>query len=876
MELLERGLFLDEFDRLLDLASGGRGRLVFVAGEAGVGKSVLVEAFCRGAEGTARVLRGSCDPLSTPRPLGPLVDISVQVGGGLELLLRSSGQRHEVFVAFLSLLADSRRPALVIFEDVHWADEATLDLLRFTGRRIDTTTALLIATYRDDEVGPRHPLRMVLGDLATLASIKRMPIPPLSGDAVRQLAQGSDVDPGDLHQLTGGNPFFVTEVLAAGESGIPATVRDAVLARAARLSEPARSVLDAAAVIGFSSEAWLLANVAGPDSDAVDECVALGVLRQRPDAAGFIFRHEIAREAVLGAIPSQRKRLLHETVLSELQRCDSDPDVLARLAHHAEEAGYRDAVLRYAPEAGARAAKLNAHREAMRQFARALRFAGDMVDTDRALLLHEYAEECMRLDHIDEAISSWQEAAAIWHEANQPRREGQIFGELSQAFVMAGRNAEAEDAIRTALELLEPLPEGDELARVYALYGHLRMLNRDTTEAIAWGQRAIELGERLNHVRAVINGYNSMGSAMIVSGDNRGIAFLERSLELSLEAGVDLGVSSAYGNLGSATGEMYQFEVAERYLTAGIAFCAERDFDYNRFYMMSWQSLCYLYQGRWSESTDVATFLVRRPNVAAVSRIMALLALGRVRARRGDPDVWTVLDEALGLSEQTGTLQRLAPVCAARAEAAWLVGDRDKTIAEARRAYDLALKHQHIWHTGELSYWLWRAGEPHDVPDYAAEPFALQIRGRWADAADAWHALVCPYEAARALAESDDQAALRRALAEFERLGSAPMAAVVTQKMRDLGIRGIPRGPRPQTLANPAGLTRRELEVLQNLSEGLRNAEIAERLYLSPKTVDHHVSSVLAKLGVSSRVEAAREAVRLGIVSQDREIETPN
>ncbi|HEX2280201.1 MAG TPA: AAA family ATPase [Thermomicrobiales bacterium] len=876
MEVLERESFLSELGGFLKEASEGRGRLVFVAGEAGVGKSTLVETFCRGERDSARVLRGSCDPLSTPRPLGPLIDIAAHAGGELERLLRSAGQRHEVFSAFLSLLSDSRRPTLVVLEDVHWADEATLDLLRFTGRRIDATSALLIATYRDDEVGPRHPLRMVLGDLATSACITRMPVPPLSEEAVGELAKGSDIDPGDLYRLTGGNPFFVTEVLEAGESGIPPTVRDAVLSRAARLSEPARSVLDVAAAIGFGSEAWLLSAVAGPESDAVDECVAIGVLRQQPDGSGFTFRHEIAREAILDAVPIQRRKHLNHDILTTLETMIS-ADLLARLAHHAEEAGDRDAVLRYAPAAARRARVLNAHREAAAQFARALRFAGDIPPTERASLLHEYAQVCMQVDYLDEAIAAGQEAASLWHDTGEPLREGQALGELSQAFVSAGRNVEGEHAIRTALWLLEPLPASAELARVYSLHAHLRMLNRDTAEAIAWGQRAIELGERTNYVRAVINGYNAMGSAMVVSGDDKGIAFLEHSLALSRDAGIDVGIAGAYGNLGSAAGEMYQFEIADHYLDLGIAFSTERDLDYNRFYLTSWLSLSHLYQGRWSTAADLAAGLVRRPNIAAISRIMALLALGRVRARRGDPDVWTVLDEALELSEQTGTLQRLAPVCAARAEAAWLAGDRDKTVAEARRAYDLAIQHQHIWHSGELSYWLWRAGMKHEVPDYAAEPFALQIAGCWAEAAEAWRALLCPYEAARALAESYDEDALRQALQEFEQLGAAPMVTLVTGKMRDLGIRGIPRGPRPQTLANPAGLTRRETEVLGLLAEGLRNAEIAERLFLSPKTIDHHVSSVLAKLGVQNRVEAGREGVRLGIVSrQDREIETPN
>lgn len=875
MELLERDPFLLELAGFLGAAAGGLGRLVFVAGEAGVGKTVLVEEFSRTVLPEARVLRGACDPLSTPRPLGPLVDIARLVGGELDRLLREAGQRHDVFGAFLSLLAHSPEPALIVIEDVHWADEATLDLLRFIGRRVATVPALIVATYRNDEVGPQHPLRIVLGDLATSSAIRRVTIPPLSASSVGLLAEGSDLDPVALHERTGGNAFFVTEVLAVGESGIPSTVRDAVLARAARLSDAARSVLDVAAVVGSSGEAWLLSTVAGPAMDAVDECVAMGVLRQQSDGSGFSFRHEIARETILGAVPIQRRTRLHHEILTALETASSD-DLLARLAHHAEEAGSREAVLRYAPKAARRAATLNAHREAAAQFARALRFADQMSPTERAELREEYAEECFSVDLIEEAIAALQEAAGIWRAANQPLREGRDLSELAPLFVHAGRNAEGEQAIRVALDLLQPLSPGKELARAYAIQSSLRMLNRDNDEAIIWGERAIKLGERLGYVRTIVNGYNTVGSAMLVSGDNNGIAFLERSLELAQESGLDASVSMAYANLGSGTGEMYQFALAERSLEEGIAFCAERDLDNSRFYMTAWQALCHFYQGRWSDAAEVATSVTRRPAVAAISRIMALLALGRVRARRGDPDVWNALDEAFELAGKTATLQRIGPVRAARAEAAWLAGDRDRTVREARASYDLALHHRHPWHTGELAYWLWRADELAEAPACAAEPFALQIAGKWAEAAQAWQELNCPYEAARALADSDDEAALKAALAEFERLGAVPMATIVTRRMRDLGVRGIPRGPRPQTLANPAGLTPREIEVLALIVEGLRNAEIAKRLYLSPKTVDHHVSAVLAKLGVHSRTEAAREAARHGIVPQNGEIPPPN
>ncbi len=300
MKLLERSTELDRLTALLRTASGGEGRLIFVGGEAGVGKTSLVREFCRSVQSPVRVLTGACDPLSAPRPLGPLLDIASTVGGELDRLLQTNGPRHEVFRAFLRMLLAGQKPSVVVFEDVHWADDATLDLLRYLGRRIDTAPTLLIVTYRDDELGPRHPLRLVVGDLATAAGVYRIAVSPLSIDAVRMLAEGTGLDPAALHSRTGGNPFFLTEVLAYGGQGTPPTVRDAVLARAARLSAVARETLEVAAVIGFRSESWLLAELRGT---GIEDCVAAGMLRVEPNA---LSQADSATSRALPTMPKAR------------------------------------------------------------------------------------------------------------------------------------------------------------------------------------------------------------------------------------------------------------------------------------------------------------------------------------------------------------------------------------------------------------------------------------------------------------------------------------------------------------------------------------------------------------------------------------------
>jgi DNA-binding CsgD family transcriptional regulator len=236
-----------------------------------------------------------------------------------------------------------------------------------------------------------------------------------------------------------------------------------------------------------------------------------------------------------------------------------------------------------------------------------------------------------------------------------------------------------------------------------------------------------------------------------------------------------------------------------------------------------------------------------------------------VRARRGDPDVEAPLAEARGLAEPTGELQRLAPVASASAEALWLEG-RPEAVDEATvGALEEAVRRSSTWVIGELVYWRRLAGLRDDVDVSAAVPYSLQIAGSWAEAAACWREIGNPYQAALALAEADDPAAVRTAFDELQRLGARPALAIVSHRLRELGVRGVPRGPRATTRENPANLTPRELEVLALVSEGLRNAEIAARLFVTEKTVGHHVSAILRKLRVRTRTEAGAEAARLGL-----------
>ena len=859
-ELLERDDASARLDADLERARLGVGQVALVGGEAGVGKTSLVRAFAARHEGEVRVLWGACEALFTPRPLGPVYDIVQAIDNWSAEQPTTATERTAFFGVLLEELR--ARPAVCVFEDVHWADEATLDALKYLGRRIGTAPSLLVLTFRDDEVGAQHPLRQVLGDLPS-SSTTRVSLAPLSVEAVEELARRAERPARGLYEATGGNPFFVTEVLAGDGGEIPPTVRDAVLARASRLSEGGRRLLDAVAVVPGSVEISLLEKLAGEDLGHLAECLSSGMLT--PTGAGVGFRHELARLAIERTLTPDRRISLNEAALQALADEPAARQDLSALAHHADAAGNAGAVLRYAPAAAARASAVGAHREAAEQYARALSYY-PAADAERLTLLEGYALELHVTGRYVDAIAMRREAIELSRLLADTRRAGANLAQLVLPTVAEGLNAEAEEASRTSISLLEALPPSRELCSAYAYQAYMRMLNRDNADGVAWGEKALALAERFEDAELRAHALNLIGTSYLMAGEiARGTSFLEQSLELSLADRLEFRVVSAYSMLGSGLGEMYELDQAERWQREHIAYTTEHEFDTS--YIRAWLAATLVYLGRWDEGTTIAHELLAG-DASTISRITALVALGRARARRGDPGVGDALDEALELSVPGGHLQRLGHVRAARAEAAWLAGDRERTLHEARAVYDLALEKRHLWYAGELAYWQWKCGELRDVPAWIAEPYAKQIAGDTAGAAASWSARSCPYEAARAHAESDDEATLHRALRTFEELGAAPALQLTRLALRERGAT-VPRGPRRATRENPASLTTRELEVLGLVAEGLRNSEIADRLVLSRRTVDHHVSSILRKLDARTRGEAVATASQLGAL-EDR------
>ncbi len=859
--LLERETQLAALASYAGEARKAQGRLVLVAGEAGVGKSALVEQLQRNLPG-ASWYWGACDGLFTPRPLGPLFDIASKLGGELLELCRADAPREALFGALLRQVSEPDALHVVVVEDIHWADEATIDLLRFLGRRIRDATVLLIATYRDDGLAAGDPLQLALGDLATQRSVRRVSLPPLTAGAVQVMAGGSERDAAALRQLTGGNPFYLSQVIAAGmDSGgeIPASARDAVLARAARLGGNARTVLDAAALIGTRVEFPLLESVTDCPPTAVDELLGAGLLTG--DSAALKFRHEIARLAVQDAIPAYRRGLIHGRILDVLRRCGDDDD--ARMAFHADGAGDGPAVLSYAPPAARRASELGAHREAAAQYQRALRFADGAEAVTRAVLHDGFAYEVSLLDRWQDAVEARQRALDLWREVGDQLREGDTLRWLATSLCSVSRGSEAIAASRAAVAFLGPLGPSAELAWACAtLAGHL-MVRYQNDEAIAMARQAQAIAGPLGLAEVQSDALNTEACALHTIGADW-TATMRSALDIALSGRCDVQAGRAYVNFHAMYVAERQFAASEPYYTEGVAFCDERDLTSYSIFLRSERTSTLERTGRWDEVIAIAGNLLRRGGPSPNIRLCSQNRLGTVRARRGEPGAWESLDEAIETATGADEPQSIVPIRLARAEASWLQGDEAAALREAELADDFVAEAD-SWERGAVAVWLVRTGSARGPRGIAAPPYQRQLEHDWAGAARLWADLGCPYEAGLALLGSTDEDALRDALRIFTDLGANPAVRLARKKMRSLGIRSIPAGPRTATREHPLGLTRREHEVLDLIVDGRTNAGIAEQLFISAKTVDHHVSAVLAKLGAPSRSVAASEAVRLGL-----------
>jgi predicted ATPase/DNA-binding CsgD family transcriptional regulator len=856
MELLEREGALAGLAEAHASAARGEGRVVFVTGEPGIGKTSLVRRFLEGLEPGARMLVGACDDLSIPRPLGPFRDFAGRVSPPLARALASEAAPHEIQTLLVEELGLPPRPTVLVLEDVHWADEATFDSITVLGRRIGSLPALLVLTFRGGEAPPGHPLHATVGAVPAGHAVF-LELAPLSKGAVASLAGGRA--PG-VHATTGGNPFYVTELLAGGDGAeLPQSVANAVRGRAARLDHDSRRLLEVVSVVPNRIPVHVLEAVMPGWADAAEEPERRQLLEV--DSAFVRFRHELARHAIASSIPSAAQRRLHAKILEVLLAGDADP---ADVVHHAEAAAAVDVVADYAAVAARRAAALESHREAFSHFLRAADFVDRLFPPERAVIFEELAAAAYTVNRLDVAFPAIERAIATYREIDDPTAVGRCTRMLSRCYWFSGEGEAARRAAREAIAILEPLGESAELAGAYSSLSQLAMLAEDSAQALAYGEIAFELATRVGDESTRAHALVNIGTTR-VQLDPDEISILLEAHAMADAGGARHEATRALINIAYTLICWVRPSPARGFAEQALAYAREHEVHTLATYAATMLAWLRLRAGEWDE----AERLTRRENDGAnsansVPQLLAKTVLTELAVRRGDPDATERLAELAARAARTDELQRTAPVVELMVAHSLTTGSPMPTAWISELLEGLRGRHGELtgWGAASLAAWAAVAGIDTELDAPKSPPLAAMIRSDWRRAADAFGEAGWDYDRALMLSLLDDEAALAESIAVARLLGAEPLTARVTRRMLDLGLT-IPRGPRPATRANPAGLTARQLEVLSLLGDGLTNAEIAERLVVSPRTAEHHVAAVLAKLGATTRWEAARRASEL-------------
>jgi DNA-binding CsgD family transcriptional regulator/tetratricopeptide (TPR) repeat protein len=864
-ELLEREGTIATISDCLTKASAGDGSVVLLSGEAGVGKTTVVIDLAKRHATAARILIGYCDASITPQPLGALSDFAEELDPEIANLMRSGDVQNTLFPAVIKKIHNSKLPIVLIIEDAHWADSATLELVRYLGRRVVAARFVLVLSFRNDEVGANHPLTAVLGDLPSSA-VRRIELKPLTEKAVAQISGAEGKRLVSLCDLTGGNPLFLTELLAHGGPGglLPTSIRDAVWSRLSRISDNLKQSLCNLSIIPVPIENELAEVLVEGKMADIANLVGLGLLRKLSNG-NLMFRHELARLATLEAIQPAKLQQLHRLAETAIVRMDTHDiaGILSRRVHHAEGAGDAIKVLNLAPLAAAEARRLGAHEQATSLLELALQHVKLASLEQAAQLYEDWAYEVGLSKNISEdVISACHSAVDLWLQLGRFEKVSKNYRWLSRFHWYRGEAQKADEYLRKAEEALVDREPGPELAMVYSMRSQNYMLREELAAAIDWGERAIALAKQFNDKETLTHALNNVGTSMFSNGNLEGKALLQESLELALSNGFHEQAARAYTNFSESALNNREFALAERLFAEGIAFDTKHDLDSWTHYLSGGFARLRVEQGRFEEAEIICTGILNLQRLTMIMKMPAKIALGLARIRLGQSNVETFIKQCLEEGLTIGEPQYLLPCYLGLVELAWLRDDESEAHQQLEKALALGATLSDPWQLGEMRVWAKRLGMSVQVlklPNVIAQPFAAELNCEYVTAAWLWDEIGSPYQAAVSLAQSNELALLTDALTRFEKLGAKSAVAWLRRRADVLGLgHALPRprrGPYRAARTHPMGLTEKEVDVLGFLSKGHGNLQIAQLLNRSQRTVEHHVAAVLSKLNANNRVE---------------------
>jgi DNA-binding CsgD family transcriptional regulator len=707
-------------------------------------------------------------------------------------------------------------------------------------------------------------LRQLFGQLPP-HSVTRIQLPPLSRNAVDNLAKARGYRGEDVYDISGGNPFYVNEILASYSPGIPENIKDSILSVYNRLDPETRKVGELLSIMPTGLETDYLGELEPQYASALAACLDTKIVQLKDNR--LLFKHELYRRTIESSLSPFTRIALNSKILSAFQDRFEARGEIERIIHHAKNANDHQTVVRFAPKAARQAASLGAHTEAARLYFSAIEYYQGK-DPDILVELYEsFAYECYLTNRMAEAIIYQQKAAYIWQEKADIEKMGNSLWFLSRLWWFDGNRRQAEKFAREAISVLADQPPSRPKAMAFSNMSQLKMLSDQTVECMHWGEKAILIAHELADEEILCHAYNNVGTVQmrVPAYRRKGHDLLKRSLEIANRRHFHEHAARAYTNLASNAIQLKDYALATHTLLEGIHYCEEAELDSWRTYMLSWKARLLLDTGEYAGAVAIADSLVRNETQASIVKSSALVVIGTVRMRTNQPDALPLLLEARIKAFESMELQRMLPALTALLEYEWITGRPILEKAAIEYAIGLLSQGGTLRESSEFDFWLWKVrGEKVPLHEVHERYRADDPKMAKATAAG-WAQLGCPFEQALFLFEGDE-AAKREAIAIVHNLGATAVYEKMKLEMRSEGIRSIPRGSRATTRANPALLTDRELGVLELLKEGLQNKEIGTRLFISAKTVDHHISAILFKLDVDSRTKAVREAVRRGII----------